>query len=399
MAHRLHAGRIGQNHGPLPGGERIHGSGPRAPLLYLAGGRLGDALLAAAFVRHYRAWFGRPIVAVGRPETKAVLAPLVDQFVAFAPEAADDSPHGLSAARAALPTEAYGILGDLHLFHGNLRCLELVAAVQTNLTLAYDGWIDRNLQAPIRRWPAGIHLVPSLAKPTGTDPETHHLWLDLVHYHRAALDAFGLAPELPRAPWLPAELRSADVTDLGLPTNYVGCHTDSSQTKKDLPLARWAEVFAACPDTRFVLLGQGDGPLPKTLTNVLDLRGRTSIAQATTIAVRSGVFVGVDSGLAHAAAMAGVPTIVAMAQATPGYFFPYPKALAANITTLRAEEFAACAGCGGICGQELLLRSHRRGFPCVRALRPAAIVHALRSALHERTAAPTAPESSLVAAR
>jgi ADP-heptose:LPS heptosyltransferase len=356
-------------------------------LLYLAGGRLGDALLAAAFVRHYRAWFGRPIVAVGRPETAAVLAPLVDRFVAFAPEASDASPHGFAAARAALPTEAFGILGDLHVFHGNLRCLDLAAAVPANLTVAYDGWIDRNLQAPIRPWPAGIHLVPSLAKPAGTDPQTHHLWRDLGHYHRAALDAFGLDAELPTTPWLPSELSSTELHGVALPPRYVGCHADSSQGKKDLALARWVSVFAACPDTQFVLLGQNDHALPSTLPNVLDLRGRTSIAQATTIAAHSAVFLGVDSGLAHAAAIAGVPTIVAMAQATPGYFFPYPADLARDTVTLRAEEFAACAGCGGICGQELLVQSHRHGFPCVRALRPSAIVDALRAALKKLTPA------------
>lgn len=108
------------------------------------------------------------------------------------------------------------------------------------------------------------------------------------------------------------------------------------------------------------------------------------------------MFLGVDSGLAHAAAIAGVPTIVAMAQATPGYFFPYPADLARDIVTLRAEQFAACAGCGGICGQELLIHSHRRGFPCVRALQPATMVQALRAALPKRNSA-AAPGGRLLA--
>ncbi|MGE3173185.1 MAG: glycosyltransferase family 9 protein [Planctomycetota bacterium] len=359
---------------------------PSGPLLYLANGRLGDTLLAAAFTEHLRAWFG-PVIAVARPEAAPVLAPQVDRFVPFDPGAAAAAPHGPAALLAAARAGCRAVLGDAHLFHGGAALLALVEALDVPRVL-YDGWIDRRLQAPLRRWPRGATVVPARDKPAGaTSPEQVHVFLDLAHYHAAALRVLGgdaAAAPLPAAPALPATLRAAPGPDL--PPGYVAVHASSSQPKKDWPFERFAAALAACPDVPFALLGTDDRSLPP-LPNVTDLRSRTTITQAIAVAARARAFLGVDSGLAHTAALAGVPTVVAMPQATAGLFFPYPAAFGAHVRTVRSVAHEGCAGCGGLCEHEPLWRSRRRGFPCVRAVAADEVVAALRAALRSPAAA------------
>ena len=107
------------------------------------------------------------------------------------------------------------------------------------------------------------------------------------------------------------------------------------------------------------------------------------------IVARSSLCLGVDSGLAHIAAIQRVPTLVAMAQATVGYFFPYPKALARDTTTILAEGFAACAGCGGLCSREVRFRWQGTAYPCLRELGAAPIAAALRHAWSRAQTQPT----------
>lgn len=380
--HRLLAWKTTGVSAARPGGASEPFEGPLAPIIYIAGGRLGDALLAAAFVRHYRSFFGRPIIAIGRPETACVLAPLVDQFVPLDASADWHGKLGGASALAALPPTVKGVIGDLHLCHGNRASLDLVAAIAAPQTVLYDGWIDRSLQAPIRNWPHRSLLVSSLHKPTGTDPDRRHVLLDLAHYHRAVLDAFGIHAAVPSEPWLPDALKDKTVApQFGLSKATIVCHIESSQRKKDWPLARWRELFAAFPSETFAVLGTNATTTEAFPENVRDLRGMTTILQAIAIALTARAFVGVDSGLAHAAGIAFVPTIVPMALATPGYFFPYPENVRPNIKTVHALAYADCAGCGGICCQELLLRCHRLGFPCVRNLGAKPVIEALTQVL------------------
>src|SRR5262245_65400721 len=78
--------RPGGGTGRLLRALRAAAAPPRrdGPLLLLANGRLGDALLAAAFTRRYRAWFGE-VVAFARPETTPVVAAQLDRCVPVAP--------------------------------------------------------------------------------------------------------------------------------------------------------------------------------------------------------------------------------------------------------------------------------------------------------------------------
>jgi len=346
---------------------------PDGPLLLLANGRVGDALLAAAFTRRYRAWFG-DVVAFARPETAPVLAAQLDHCVPFGPA------HATALAEVA-GRGCRAALGDLHLFHGGAALARAAAALDLPL-LAYDGWIARRLQAPFRRWPRRTTVVPPFAKDgAGAGPERLHIWHDLLHHHRAALQHFGVAAALPDRPELPWQPDPGIGARLGLPRGYVACHAHSSQPKKDWPFDRFAAVFAACPDVPFALLGGAGAPALPPRPNVVDLRGRTDVRQAIDVAATARAFVGIDSGLAHAAAIARVPTVVAMPQATTGYFFPYPRAFGAHVVTVQSPAHAVCSGCGGICVHEPIWRSRRIGFPCLRAVAADDVVAALRRAL------------------
>jgi ADP-heptose:LPS heptosyltransferase len=254
--------------------------------------------------------------------------------------------------------------------------------------LLYDGWIDRGRQAPFRAWPPDAVVVPALMKGTAAaDPEQVHVWHDLRHYHEHALRHFGASaaraglPDLPDRPWLPPDaVDAAAPATFGLHAGAVACHAASSQGKKDWPLERFCAVFAACPEHTFAVLGGDARSELRPLPNVVDLRGRTSVRQALGIAASASLFLGVDSGLAHAAAIAGVPTVVVMPQATTGFFFPYPRAFGGQVRTVLSAVHGECAGCGGICVHEPIWRSRRRGFPCLRAVDVDHVVAALRAA-------------------
>ncbi len=355
-----------------------------APLLYLANGRLGDALLAAAFTAEYRRWFG-PVVAVGRPETEAIVAPLVDRFVPFDPSAGAAAATGPGALAQVAAGGCRAVLGDLHLFHSGWQLLALGAATGAPM-FVYDGWIDRQKQAPLRRFPAGAEVIAARTKPArSTDPAELHVFGDLVHYHRSALARLGIAVTLPDRPALPAHLHDSGAADeVGLPAGYVACHAQSSQPKKDWPLADFAKVFAALPDIPFVLLGNDRRAALPPLANVHDRRGQTNVRQAIAIAAGARAFVGIDSGLAHAAAIAHVPTVVVMPAATTGHFFPYPEPFGRHVHAVGSPAHRACAGCGGICALEPLWRSRTTGFPCLRAVADADVVAAVQRLLAPR---------------
>jgi ADP-heptose:LPS heptosyltransferase len=361
------------------------------PTLYLSWGRLGDTILQSGFTQHYRQWLGAPVVAVGRPEAGPLLRQQVDRFVALDPAAL----HSRRARRvflAAIPRECGAVLGDVHLFHGGDLLAGLLDAVPAQRRFCYRGWADADAVAPARRLPARAQIVPSLPKtPCATDPEAVHVFSDLMHYHgavRKALDQPAPAPAdvLPRLPTSALDGNAA--RSFGLrPFSYVACQPASSQGKKDYPTHAFHDVIAAFPRLTFALLGtaaDAAGCRLGGLGNVVDLRGRTSVLEAVGLCAAARAFAGVDSGLAHAAATAGTPTVVAMPASSLGYFFPYPAALGrTRVTAVWHEGYRACAGCLGLCEHEPLWQSRRRGFPCLRELSPTPVIAALQRRLED----------------
>lgn len=354
--------------------------------LYVANGRLGDTLLAAAFTGRYRRWLPTPVVAVCRPEAAVVLRDQVDEL-----HTADGSDAALNAAWQALQDRRFQVaLGDLHLFHGGEALTELLDAVGADRRFASAGYADANAIAPARRLPRRALVVGMRRKPAaGTDPDALHVFGDLLHYHAAVLRQLGLMAAwnaLPDRPELPAALLDGAIaTRFQLKAgDYVACQPGSSQTKKDWPWRRWLELFEVLRDMPFVLLGKAPAADQQAPIRgpVIDLRGRTSLRDAIALSASATAFVGVDSGLAHAAAMAGVPTVVAMPAATTGFFFPYPTGCRQHdIHAVTAPAFASCAGCRGLCRHEPLWHSRRHGFPCIRGLEVGVVAAQLRAAL------------------
>lgn len=354
--------RLGRRLGPATGGDRV---------LYVANGRLGDSLLAAAFTARYQRYFGKPVVALGRPEVAPVLAPHVDRFLPFAPPRLRADPGERDRLIAALSGGFDVVFGDLHLAHGAEDLADLFERIPAG----------RKFVSPGLGWPASVLPRPSL--PPGAErlpgaPAGQHLWQFLQHYHQHLGERLGRQFPVPEA--LIATTPDAALPDL--PTDFVGCQPNSAQPKKDWPWRRWLELFETCTDRTFVLLGlppHSRQPLPP---HVVDRRGRTSLAQALAIAGRATAFVGVDSGLTHAAAIANRPTVCVLPSTLPGLFFPYPANLRRpRLEVVRDPRFADCAGCQGLCRQAPLWRTLRHGWPCLVDLPVASVRAALSRAL------------------
>lgn len=364
------------------------------PALWVAWGRLGDTILQSGLVRALPTILGRPVVALGRSETEPLVAPAVQAFVGF-----DARTLRRRGARRRLlerlleHAPGFGpVVCDLHLFHGGLAALgPVLERLPAEVRFVYEGYAPRTVIAPVRCWPRGCEVVPSLPKPhRSTDPEEVHVWNDLRHYARAVaarlgrsrvLDTLDLRPRpVARAP--DHRTRRA----LGLPRDYVAVQVASDNPRKDWPLASWRTLLGSRTDPPFVLLGRAQGA-PLEGPAVVDLRGRTDLTTCLSVIAGARAFVGPDSGLTHAAATLSVPAVCIAQSANLGWFFPYPRALVDQPpAVVRDVRHASCAGCGSMCELEPLWRSRRAGAPCVRGIDPTAVLAAL-----ERRLAPALP--------
>jgi len=256
----------------------------RRPLLYLSWGRIGDTVLATAVTRHFRAWFDRPIVMVGRPEVEAVVAPHVDRFVAFDQRSwfADDDYRQSFAASIHADYEI--VLGDAQYFHGaGVVWNHLVDAVPARHKFVYEGHAPRAAIAPHRPWPRTATVIPSLPKPDPGDLEQRHLWHDLRHYAREVLLTAGIDPgdslAPPRCRPVLDEIEAVEPTGLP-PGPWIACQPFSNNRKKDVSADTWRQVFAAHPTARFLLLGstaQAAAADRLTGPRVHSLCGRSSV--------------------------------------------------------------------------------------------------------------------------
>ncbi len=362
-----------------------------AGVLYLAWGRLGDAILASGYTADFRKWSDGPVVAVGRPETGPILQAHADRFVPW-PAGGTRGP-AWAAFLAQVPARAAVVLGDLHLFHGGRDLARLADAVDSPAVFAHAGWSPALGAAGRANLPASATILHATPRPPGvTDPALVHISRDLHAYHAAIQATLGLPalPPTPLPPALPQALRDPAVArGFGLtPGAFLACQPASSQGKKDYPADRWQAVLADCTAAGIpvVLLGtaadRAQAPLAG-LTGITDLRGHTRVAEAIALAASARAFAGVDSGLGHAAAAAGVPAVIAHAQASTGCFFPYPEGLVpVPPVAVRDAGHAACAGCHGLCQHEPIWRSRAHGLRCLRHLTAGTVRDAVLAAWH-----------------
>jgi hypothetical protein len=79
-------------------------------------------------------------------------------------------------------------------------------------------------------------------------------------------------------------------------------------TTKEWAHDRWLNLLARLgTDHELIQLGTSQDPL---VPGVVDLRGRTTLAEAASWIASSGLFLGLESGLMHLAAATGVPAVI-----------------------------------------------------------------------------------------
>lgn len=128
-----------------------------------------------------------------------------------------------------------------------------------------------------------------------------------------------LASDLSRAPVRPStpapdEPDSLHAGRFGASAPLLAVHVDAGTAAKRWPIAHWRQLVARFLDDgwRVIVVGgttDGHAMLPPH-ANLRDWAGRLSVMETTALLERADLFLGTDSGPAHLAACAGVPSVV-----------------------------------------------------------------------------------------
>ncbi len=184
-------------------------------------------------------------------------------------------------------------------------------------------------------------------------------------------------PHLPApAAFTPFRPRAAALKrDLGLGDYAVFAPGGNSQSKR-LSLEAFGTLggrLARRGIGTVVLGGPGDAPLAHSLQEALpgtvDLTGRFGLADSAAWVCGARVLVGVDSGLAHLSAAAGVPTLAAYGPTRPRHSGPWGP----RVAVLRREDLDCLECMAWVCPLP--------GHPCMEALDPEALGAALDALL------------------
>ena len=170
------------------------------------------------------------------------------------------------------------------------------------------------------------------------------------------------------------------------PGSYVAFQPVSNNRKKDYPLDRWRQVLAAFPEQRFIALGSArEAARIEALdaSNLQSLAGQTDLLQSLQIIRSAGCYLGLDSGLSHAASALNVHGLCIAQNANLGFFFPYPEILKSSVRSIHNLEYERCAGCFMTCSEESIFSTYLRGAKCLRELPAEAVIEAFRhTAVH-----------------
>jgi ADP-heptose:LPS heptosyltransferase len=153
------------------------------------------------------------------------------------------------------------------------------------------------------------------------------------------------------APLHYGSLRSAPATSVAVPKDYVCIAPYSNWSERQYPLDSYAAVIEAVVRKHPVVLVGGNHPdevrMARTLTvdGVVSLVGKTNFAEAVDIIKRGSLFIGNDSGLAHAAFLANTPSVVVFGCVAGNQRMPIDSKLSDRIVAL---------GAGNLCSR----------FPC-----------------------------------
>ena len=314
-------------------------------LLLRATNWVGDVVLSLPALRALRAHHRRDRLAVlARPWVAELyrLLPEVDEVLVEEPKGR----HAGSAGRALLAAELADRRFD--------RALLLPRSFATAWTAFRAGIPERWGFRGELRSPLLTHPVPFERR-----PGEHELFR-----HLRLVEATGVpAPEVPDATLdVPGALRRAArarLEEAGLAGGpFVAAHVASfAHSAKRWGEERFATLLALLERERglpAVLLGSAaEGPMNARVAalaapaRVVDLAGRTTLAEVLGVLAEAELFVGNDSGLAHLANAAGTPTTVVFGptdpEATRPWDGPRPDGRPVRLAVVR--ERVLCAPC------------------------------------------------------
>ncbi|MHC5064365.1 MAG: glycosyltransferase family 9 protein [Planctomycetota bacterium] len=342
-------------------------------ILYLAWGRIGDAILATGFLRELRRAFPeRKIRVIGRAETAGVFAESADEFISFEEEAWLSSDDWRRDFLSKVAGGGEILICDVHMFYGGVFVLRgLLEALPCHRKFMYEGYELGSGLAPWREEALGVETVARLDKPGRNHILAHQRW-----YLAEILRRCDLRDELSLVGLRPALNVSEDGGAVALafdlePGEYIAFQPVSNNRKKDYPADRWREVLAAFPDEQFVALGSAAEEARIAgigAPNLRVLAGETDLGQGFQLIRSARAYLGLDSGLSHAAAALAVPGLCVAQNSNLGYFFPYPGVLESSLRTLHNQDYEYCAGCFMTCSEESIFSTYLRGARCLRQL-------------------------------
>lgn len=363
-----------------PGDNLIqHLFGPRARLLIVRGGRLGDFLATTPAFRALRQ--ALPAATIGLI-TSPGLVPLArryrwfdDVFAAPGWPGVSDGPTSEEVRRA---------------FVQRMQDWHADVAIQLN-----GGGENSNplvLQLGARFTVGGRHPAApdlDLTVPYVRDQPVRFQLLDVVAALGIPTDSMRL--ELPAQPTDDGELAAALPPDLSLAEleeqPLLGIHPGSRSGARQWPIERYAAVAVSVWEEhrlRPVVLGDeqhlgralvqriGDAARP------IDLTGRTSLGALSALIRRLTIFVGNDSGPAHVAEAVGTPSVVIFGSSNPLSWGPPDQRLHRVVASWNAPcRWAGPCGC-----------PDDSSVPCLQAVEVAAVLAEISSLLShlQRTA-------------
>lgn len=206
---------------------------------------------------------------------------------------------------------------------------------------------------------------------TGVYP-TH----EVIRHHRfvSRLSGREIPPRPPAIPWRPAPPPVED----GAP--YVVLNPGSNEPGRRWPHAGYAALARRLLDGgyRVAVIGKGDEDLGElSALPVIDLSGRTTVAQLMDLLASAAAVISNDSGPAHLSIALGAPTVVIVGGGHMGCFVPYPDGVAPDHARFVFHEME-CYHCFWRCTKRA---AEGDVFPCIGTIAEDQVWDALQGLL------------------
>jgi heptosyltransferase III len=137
----------------------------------------------------------------------------------------------------------------------------------------------------------------------------------------------------PKAEALPCAVES------NLVRPYVVIHATPMWRYKQWPISQWVQLTEALLTMGHSVVLSGSGAMSDLAVNgliqsgvssanksqIIDLTGRLTLGQLTTLLSGAKAYIGVDTSITHQAAAVGTPTVALFGPTSPVYFGPWPQ--------------------------------------------------------------------------